>query len=383
LYFAEAPEVAQTYGRATTPGNRAFNSVTYNGQEFPAGSRDGEMLWDITIKGRKAVINNLQNQADRLATINPKESQNLLNRIEYAKTVNPDNVKIDAGNLYKVDIPDEAIPRMLDWDAPLSKQPQNVIDAIQGTRNMLPPNAIDDMGGDLSMLYDMSRNPDEFLGDLAAIGGRKDFGESLLRQQGIPGIRYLDGSSRNVGEGTSNFVLFDDQLPRILEINGQPTGLLSYADEAKKAQSGLLDIKQIEPRLPVRGGKADIAGSSGAAGSESLMVYLDEINSPSMIERMGKEKLIKTVNGNEITKSQYGSGRIIKRNESGEIIGALQYVKAPNSNEVILSNIYVRPDVRKKGIGTNLVDTLKKQFKNVQVDSSMTEDGGKFFGYSK
>jgi hypothetical protein len=69
---------------------------------------------------------------------------------------------------------------------------------------------------------------------MSSIGGSPSFGEQLMKQQGIPGIRYLDGSSRNVGEGTSNFVLFDDQLPRILEINGQPTGLLSYADEAKK-----------------------------------------------------------------------------------------------------------------------------------------------------
>lgn len=39
------------------------------------------------------------------------------------------------------------------------------------------------------------------------------------------GIRYLDGGSRTAGEGTSNFVLFDDKLPRILERNGVPTGL--------------------------------------------------------------------------------------------------------------------------------------------------------------
>jgi len=79
------------------------------------------------------------------------------------------------------------------------------------------------------------------------LGGRQDFGEGLLKQEGIPGIRYLDGSSRNAGQGTSNFVLFDDQLPRILEVNGQPTGLLSYADEAKAG--GLL-------------GKVDNAGMS-------------------------------------------------------------------------------------------------------------------------
>ena len=37
-----------------------------------------------------------------------------------------------------------------------------------------------------------------------------------LKDLGIPGIRYLDQGSRAGGAGTSNFVLFDDQLPKIL-----------------------------------------------------------------------------------------------------------------------------------------------------------------------
>jgi hypothetical protein len=43
---------------------------------------------------------------------------------------------------------------------------------------------------------------------------------SLLGGRGIPGIRYLDGGSRGAGTGTRNFVVFDDQLPKILEVNG-------------------------------------------------------------------------------------------------------------------------------------------------------------------
>jgi hypothetical protein len=234
LYMAESPEVAKTYGRSTTPGNRAFNSVRYNGQEFPAGSRDGEMLYDITTKGRAEVIQNLQNQADRLATINPKESENLLNRIEYAKTIKPDNVQIDAGNLYKVDIPDEAIPRMLDWDKPLSEQAPEVQAAAmkiagpklqelaQAQQRYIPGvQPLDTMTGE------------EFIRHLNQ--GTRGTTEGALQQAGIPGIRYLDAASRTPGEGTSNYVLFDDQMPRILEMNGQPTGLLSYADEAKAA----------------------------------------------------------------------------------------------------------------------------------------------------
>jgi hypothetical protein len=46
-----------------------------------------------------------------------------------------------------------------------------------------------------------------------------------LRQIGIPGIRYLDGGSRSAGQGSSNFVAFDPEMIRILERNGQATGL--------------------------------------------------------------------------------------------------------------------------------------------------------------
>jgi hypothetical protein len=46
----------------------------------------------------------------------------------------------------------------------------------------------------------------------------------MLRDAGIPGIRYLDGGSRGAGQGSSNFVVFPGQesLLNILERNGQP-----------------------------------------------------------------------------------------------------------------------------------------------------------------
>jgi len=46
----------------------------------------------------------------------------------------------------------------------------------------------------------------------------------ILRQQGIPGIRYLDAGSRGQGAGTSNYVVFpgEENLLTIQEINGQP-----------------------------------------------------------------------------------------------------------------------------------------------------------------
>jgi hypothetical protein len=62
--------------------------------------------------------------------------------------------------------------------------------------------------------------------DLVRRGGRDaEAATEFLKRQGIPGIRYLDGGSRSAGQGSSNFVAFDPEMIRILERNGQPTGL--------------------------------------------------------------------------------------------------------------------------------------------------------------
>jgi hypothetical protein len=38
----------------------------------------------------------------------------------------------------------------------------------------------------------------------------------VMRSVGIPGIKYLDAGSRDAGKGTSNYVVFDDQIPKII-----------------------------------------------------------------------------------------------------------------------------------------------------------------------
>ena len=41
-----------------------------------------------------------------------------------------------------------------------------------------------------------------------------------LRELGIPGIRYLDQGSRGAGQGTHNYVVFDENIPNIVSRNG-------------------------------------------------------------------------------------------------------------------------------------------------------------------
>lgn len=43
---------------------------------------------------------------------------------------------------------------------------------------------------------------------------------ALLRDSGIPGIRYLDQGSRGAGEGSRNYVLFRDDIIEIVKKYG-------------------------------------------------------------------------------------------------------------------------------------------------------------------
>ena len=153
-----------------------------------------------------------------------------------------------SGYLYKVDIPDEAIPRMLDWDKPLSQQAPEVSQAVlsmmekraaqsEALRQEMNAKYPDRMTHPiLGKIANRQRTAFDYKGDDAVsalvqeLGGPEKASEFLL-QQGIPGIRYLDGGSRSAGQGTSNYVLFDDKLGRILEKNGVPTGQTPWTPE--------------------------------------------------------------------------------------------------------------------------------------------------------
>jgi len=105
------------------------------------------------------------------------------------------------GNLYKVDLPDEQIAKMLDWDKPLNQQSPGIVAKLKAAG--YKPDAPDVSGSQVLM-------------DLAFQHGGEVAASNWLRQQGIPGIRYLDQGSRSSGAGTSNFVVFDPKHMNII-----------------------------------------------------------------------------------------------------------------------------------------------------------------------
>jgi hypothetical protein len=97
-----------------------------------------------------------------------------------------------AGNLYKVDIPDAQIPKMLRWDAPLSQQPE-VLAALKDNpvlaKELQSGRTLDNLKGeDLYLAIASSFD----------VGQKEAFrlASEALNSLGIPGVRYLDDFSR-------------------------------------------------------------------------------------------------------------------------------------------------------------------------------------------
>lgn len=124
---------------------------------------------------------------------------------------------MESGFVYKVDMPDAAAQKMAVHELPFAMQPQNVKAAIAPMFGDAELQALKGYHG-----WDrLEEAPfSAVLDTLEVVRGnsRKQVAESL-QKAGIPGISYLDGSSRSAGQGTRNFVVFpgNEDLLKILE----------------------------------------------------------------------------------------------------------------------------------------------------------------------
>lgn len=217
-YVAEAKDVAGTY--RFNPENRAkiqYRPYTeYKGKDiglYPYNER--KYLQHLDEAGSV-------NEAIRLV---PEWEQQLraIDERQMAKKWEEIIPKESAGSLYEVDLPDEHIDRMLDWDKPLSEQPKNIRDAIRTIADKHDPTGIlDEMLQPFEAGATTGRSIHMALeNSLAAMGNGQPSKTTalLLEKYGIPGIKYLDGTSRATGEGSRNYVVFDTDLLEILSEN--------------------------------------------------------------------------------------------------------------------------------------------------------------------
>ena len=245
-YLAESPTVAQGYKQNLTANTAKL---------------DGKPLASLSMIERDAAdyASLYGGKQTALEVLDRKLQQgSKFDDLDYLKSIRDklanSNYEKNEGALYKVDLPDEQIAKMLDWDKPLSEQ-ADVIKALKGTDyevgvSQKEAEKIADMrltheaeewaemsGGDpidYSNNVDWENYVDQIRKESGSIdssitgkdlhrmvmrdeGYRPDLFDSenyqvgtsqALRDMGIPGIKYLDANSRDAGKGTRNFVVF-------------------------------------------------------------------------------------------------------------------------------------------------------------------------------
>ena len=198
-YLSEAPSVAKSYQGSVSAMHKAQGKPA---AEIKIGGKS--INWDDPVQ--TAAFELSRHNGDRAAAAEfhartfAGGNNNPAVKILRSEQLLPD---VDLpGYLYKVDLPDEHIAKMLDYNKPLSQQHPDVIKALEVEKFNLKHHG-EYTGEDIihalrQFYYQPSKMSERF------------------SELGIPGIRYLDQGSRSGGAGTSNFVVFDPKHMNII-----------------------------------------------------------------------------------------------------------------------------------------------------------------------
>jgi hypothetical protein len=223
----------------TGEGAQAYGHGLYNAEAESVGKRYQESLAGKSLPIREIVEKHFSSA---------QLSETDLQAIYRAALNNEKNPQASAKSVQM------AVPGLRDRDAsfigPLGENGQKIADAIAEIR---------DKGRGRMYEVNIRANPDDFLDwdkkvrdmpvelqklllDKGLYRHEGDIGSQLwhravdeygqfaasekLRNEGIPGIKYLDQGSRGAGEGSRNYVVFDDKLIDILRKYGM-AGLMA------------------------------------------------------------------------------------------------------------------------------------------------------------
>jgi hypothetical protein len=217
LYFAETEDVAKGY-RDRIAGAEwvdkrgvAMNSNTIANDVMDEARKDGMGVIDA------------QELAGLWSTVarNPEGTVNLPGYTTIKKVLDRHGIRLrEKGSMYEVSI--NADPdAFLDWDKPLSEQPEAVRKSLEG---MIGAPAGSNQMLDANFNAAPGKKGYEYKADGGTVYRNLDTGggkvAEKLREAGIPGIKYLDAGSRGAGDGTRNYVVFDEKLVSIVKKYG-------------------------------------------------------------------------------------------------------------------------------------------------------------------
>lgn len=237
-YFAENPTIAQGYATSLSKPKIEINGkpITEFGVDEKVATHSPSIFKNPLDYGiaeyRKSATGQLLDYPE--LHNDPNFSKNLFNqRIEYLRSWGKGTQEAKAaeamqnfaekhgipeinakGNLYKVDIPDEKIPNMLNW---YENVPEDV-------RKRISAKAMEEFGSGISpstgeQLYK------EIVFSLKQAGSKNPQADASkwLADQGVTGVKYENFQiKKGQGGGTHNYVVFEPSDVQILEKNGMP-----------------------------------------------------------------------------------------------------------------------------------------------------------------
>lgn len=153
------------------------------------------------------------------------------------------------GNLYAVDIPDDQVAKMLDWNKPLSQQSPEVLKILKNN-----PAIKADLASGKTLDKLTGENAYQAIASGFDVGQKEAYklASEFLNKQGIPGIRYLDKSATGKEIKASNFVVFDPDMVKMLTRNDEPVSTLPSSTTAKE------DLANVPGVLPKAERDADL-----------------------------------------------------------------------------------------------------------------------------
>ena len=230
LYFASNREVADHYRKTLSDGTSSTGAVMVRGEKVDAFSPEGHAARLLFYNDAREIKSSAKQWlkeakagepwAEEIASKAGTSAADYYTRLnEFLSTHKRKDVKVLKGNLYQVEIPDDG--DLLDYDAPIAKQPAAVQDAARGflreegylragengPRQLSSSfreaaMALGGMvrGGDGQTLYEM----------LSKKLGSEQAASLYLHERGIPGLRFKAGQIAGVKGGGHNYVIWDE-----------------------------------------------------------------------------------------------------------------------------------------------------------------------------
>ena len=212
LYFADSPKVSGRGGSYDVqftndlrePLERALKK--YN--RDPDAVRSAALL-EIE---RLNSLPNQGNDPERFARMLGAQ-QKIVSGIDTLKHTG----ELPKAKIYEVNL-NTTPDRLLDWDKPLSGQPAKAQKYLDAELRRYLSSAYD---GQIHNYKDLPAG--ELLAQTKGTMANAPATSKEMKKAGIPGIKYLDAGSRAAGDGSRNYVMFDDKLVQILRKYGVAT----------------------------------------------------------------------------------------------------------------------------------------------------------------